>query len=155
MMYPFDFMFERTLTFALFEMTRIPVTGSSPKTIRRLSLFTIWVRIREEIRCFSSLLRFSPSAAAMASDTHPGNAESFPYLREGTLLEMIPDIVGTLHPSGFGHFYKSKLTGFQLDGRFAQVENGSCIGRGLYRNSSTRAASILSVQSVFFISYRL
>ena len=41
MMYPFDFMFERTLTFALFEMTRIPVMGSSPKTIRRLSLFTI------------------------------------------------------------------------------------------------------------------
>ena len=65
MMYPFDFMFERTLTFALFEMTRIPVMGSRPKTIRRLSLFTIWVRIREEIRCFSSLLRFSPSAAAM------------------------------------------------------------------------------------------
>ena len=27
MMYPFDFMFERTLTFALFEMTRIPVTA--------------------------------------------------------------------------------------------------------------------------------
>ena len=76
---------------------------------------------------------FQSECSGYASDTHPGNAESFPYLREGTLLKVVSDIVGTLHPSGFGHFYKSKLTGFQLDGRFAQIENGSCIGRGLYR----------------------
>ena len=76
---------------------------------------------------------FQSECSGYTSDTHPGNAESFPYLREGTLLEMVSDIVCTLHPFGFGHFYKSKLTGFQLDCRLAKVENGSGIGCGLYR----------------------
>lgn len=37
-----------------------------------------------------------------ASDTHPGNVESFPYLREGTLLKVVSDIVGTLQNMLFG-----------------------------------------------------
>lgn len=98
---------------------------------------------------------FQSECSGYASDTHPGNAESFPYLREGTLLKVVSDIVGTFHSSGFGHFYKSKFTGLQLDGRFAQIENCSGIGCGLYRIQFYKSGKYSVSPVSLFISYRL